>query len=322
MLGLFIGIIAWATPQIDDMRRDILQYEEKLLQVSSKKERAQIIQVMLGLSKRQRYVSEERLRLLDSEMQSAENKQLAIERKQLALLRALKASFAGLAQNHGVKRFALRRVIQHLFHIREMLRTDSLDIQQIVAQVHEEKEMLHSILHNLGDVHALCASMRGPGFERYRALRRSQYTLEKMLAEFHAHTGEAQVSIAYLKGKLPLPLAGKITAKFGSMRHDAGITYFRKGIDIVPYSTRDVRSIADGSVAYSGQLPYYGQVVIIDHGDRLYSLTAHLVTSHKIHRHQKVRAGDLLGLLEQSQPLYFELRSKNIPIDPLIWLAG
>ena len=51
---------------------------------------------------------------------------------------------------------------------------------------------------------------------------------------------------------------------------------FKKGIDIVTAKNAGVRAISAGKVAYSGELPEYGRVTIIDHGEHYYSICAHL----------------------------------------------
>ena len=95
---------------------------------------------------------------------------------------------------------------------------------------------------------------------------------------------------------------------------------FKKGIEILLPGGVPVRAVSEGKVVYSGKLPNYGQVVIIDHGDHYYSLCAHLGASSK-KVNELVKAGDQIGQSgNPGTPLYFEIRARNIAVNPLQWL--
>jgi septal ring factor EnvC (AmiA/AmiB activator) len=97
------------------------------------------------------------------------------------------------------------------------------------------------------------------------------------------------------------------------------------GIEIAPpQDARIVRSIHPGKVIYADYFQGYGNLLIVDHGLNFYSLYGHcaefLVNKGDLVRSEQPIAiagdsGSLKGL-----SLYFEIRSKAKPLDPLQWL--
>ncbi|MBN2034892.1 MAG: peptidoglycan DD-metalloendopeptidase family protein [Deltaproteobacteria bacterium] len=118
------------------------------------------------------------------------------------------------------------------------------------------------------------------------------------------------------RGKLPLPLNGKVSR--GPGRNGP------KGILIeAPYGT-EVKAVFPGRVDFSGALKGYGQVILINHGSRYFTVSAQLGKRIRTNG-EMVKAGDVIGFLaETGSPemprLYFEIRMKAGNMDPLKWL--
>ena len=124
------------------------------------------------------------------------------------------------------------------------------------------------------------------------------------------------------KGMLPLPLEGKV------VRPDQlpGSTRFKlhKGIFIERSSERNVRAVFPGRVDFSGRLRGYGDIIIINHGSRFFTISAHL-SHRKKEAGDLVEGGDIIGLVggEESpvrSKLYFEIRKGGQNLNPLEWL--
>lgn len=115
------------------------------------------------------------------------------------------------------------------------------------------------------------------------------------------------------------PINGRITKDFNSKRayQFVKVTAASQGIEMRGKAGDDVQSIARGKVTFAGPLPGYGRVVILDHGERYYSLYGNLGTI-------SVSRGDLvdgkLGTLPDSGGLYFEIREKKNSVDPSEYL--
>ncbi len=128
-----------------------------------------------------------------------------------------------------------------------------------------------------------------------------------------------------LRGTLPWPAEGTLASTFGRQEHPRFHTVtFNRGIEISAPEGRDVRAVADGSVIYADWFKGYGRLLILDHGGGYFTLYAHASEflakpGEAVSRGQVIaKVGDT-GSLEGPQ-LYFELRYKGKPEDPLAWL--
>jgi len=125
------------------------------------------------------------------------------------------------------------------------------------------------------------------------------------------------------KGTLPMPIRGKMINARGKTGSAAGGT---KGVVIQADVDSVVRAVFKGKVVYSGQLKGYGEVIILDHGKRFFSVSAHLSKREKA-KGDQVRGGDILGWVEQNgskkgASVYFEVRKADKKLDPRVWLKA
>jgi septal ring factor EnvC (AmiA/AmiB activator) len=128
-------------------------------------------------------------------------------------------------------------------------------------------------------------------------------------------------SFANMKGKLPLPLKGKILKDVKQF----GLNPFmnRKGIYITGSQGEEVRSVFPGRIDYSGWFKGYGQLVIIDHGDHYFTVFAHLEEIGK-QKGEMVSAGEAIGVIgdpgwQVGPGVYFEIRKGGNHLDPIRW---
>jgi septal ring factor EnvC (AmiA/AmiB activator) len=129
---------------------------------------------------------------------------------------------------------------------------------------------------------------------------------------------------ARMKGLLKLPITGgKIITAYGrAFDARSGLFVFKKGIDIQADKKQTVHAVSAGRVAYSGELPDYGKVAIIDHGGHFYSLCAHLGDSYK-KTGDSVAADEAIGITDDlGTPVYFEIRARNVAVNPLQWVSN
>jgi murein hydrolase activator len=128
-------------------------------------------------------------------------------------------------------------------------------------------------------------------------------------------------SFAALKGKLRLPVRGDVMNRFGSSREDSGISW--KGLFIKANEGAEVKSVATGRVVFADWLRGFGNLIILDHGDGYMSLYGNNQAVLK-QVGDSVRAGDVIASVgnsggNQTNGLYYELRSQSRPFDPLSW---
>jgi len=128
---------------------------------------------------------------------------------------------------------------------------------------------------------------------------------------------------AQLQGKLSLPVKGDITNQFGTKRPDSTVIW--KGLFIRTSSGQTVKAVAAGRVVFADWLRGFGNLLIVDHGNAYMSLYGNNETLYK-QVGDELRGGDTIASVGNSggnidSGLYFELRHKSKPLDPLKWLA-
>ena len=133
-------------------------------------------------------------------------------------------------------------------------------------------------------------------------------------------------SIRKYKGALDWPLKGSVVVPFGRIANPKfPKTFLRSSgwtIDAPPGTT--VRTAFSGEVVYAQWLKGYGNLVVVDHGDGVFTLYGRLATG-TIGRGERVAIGDRVGVLGESpedEPagLYFEIRDNRTSADPATWL--
>ncbi|MBU1753575.1 peptidoglycan DD-metalloendopeptidase family protein [bacterium] len=128
------------------------------------------------------------------------------------------------------------------------------------------------------------------------------------------------------KGTFVWPVTGgRIIKEFGRYKNPKFDTYVaNKGIDITAPSGQTVVAVKSGSVVYADWFKGYGMLVMIDHGNGIYSLYAHLANI-MVRKGQAINAGTPLGTVGETgfatEPcLHFELRVDGQPVNPSGWL--
>ena len=127
---------------------------------------------------------------------------------------------------------------------------------------------------------------------------------------------------AVSKRKLPLPFKGKIVKNHKPLGAEFLKTH--KGIFIEGRLGAEVKAVFPGRVDFSGWLKGYGQTIVINHGSRFFTISAHLSQRQK-QKGDRVEKGEVIGLLGEtgsfSGPrLYFEIRRAGTNLDPLKWI--
>ena len=125
-----------------------------------------------------------------------------------------------------------------------------------------------------------------------------------------------------LSGKLQWPLSGKILASYGSQRNLDKLSW--KGILIASEKGTSVKASAEGRVVFADWMKGFGLLIIIDHGEQfmtLYGNNDSLLKSTG----DTVSAGEVIAQsgdqgVRQTAGLYFEVRHKGSPTNPMQWL--
>lgn len=129
-------------------------------------------------------------------------------------------------------------------------------------------------------------------------------------------------SFARQKGKLRLPVRGTVVGRFGGPREGGGQW---RGLFIRAGSGNEVKAIANGRVVFSEWMRGFGNLLIVDHGDAYLSIYGNNESLLK-QVGQAVKGGETIASTgntggNQESGLYFEIRHKGQPIDPLSWAS-
>lgn len=151
--------------------------------------------------------------------------------------------------------------------------------------------------------------------------------LLKRLREADEAVPAGASGFAAMKGRLPMPVEGRVVSAYGKVRHPKFQTVtFNNGITIEAAEGRPVRAVYDGKAAFTGWLKGYGQLIIVDNGNGFYTLFAHLQKTLK-ERGESIKKGEIIGLTGstgglEGPGLYFEIRERGIPRDPMSWVSS
>jgi murein DD-endopeptidase MepM/ murein hydrolase activator NlpD len=118
------------------------------------------------------------------------------------------------------------------------------------------------------------------------------------------------------------PVIGPITSSFGEREDplNAGEGEFHTGVDIGVSFGTPVRATADGVVESAGMGNGYGREIVLDHGNGIETLYAHL-SGFAVTAGQRVSMGQVIGYVGLSgrttgPNLHYEVRIHNAPVNP------
>ncbi|WP_044889068.1 peptidoglycan DD-metalloendopeptidase family protein [Myxococcus hansupus] len=122
------------------------------------------------------------------------------------------------------------------------------------------------------------------------------------------------------QGMLDWPLKGVLYGRFGKKGKEP-----HDGIDLAAPSGTPVKTAQEGTVLYAGEQRGYGNIVIVEHANRLITLYAHN-KDLRVRTGQKVRREQVIATVGESgrtsgPHLHFEVRLDGRPVDPLEYLG-
>jgi septal ring factor EnvC (AmiA/AmiB activator) len=177
----------------------------------------------------------------------------------------------------------------------------------------------------------LLASLRREKESRVRAvkeLEQAALRLQKMMEEISRRAVRKPpetppgVGLGALRGRLDWPVKGQLISGFGKGRHrEVSAEIFHNGIDIGAPLGEEIKAVEKGTVVFADRFSGYGKMIIVDHGERYYTIYAHL-SEILTKNGEQVRRSETIGRLGDSESLagaklYFEMRKDGRPIDPV-----
>lgn len=169
--------------------------------------------------------------------------------------------------------------------------------------------------------------------ERGKMIKELELSAKKLTRLLDTMENEAELSdkdaasaFSQNRGKFPWPVdSGSILARFGKYRHPQFRTIVEnRGLHISERYGAPVYSVFSGVVKYADWFEGYGKMIVIFHGGGYYSIYAHL-SEINTPKGSKVGIKQIIGHVGDTESfygneLYFELRNKGTPVDPLKYL--
>ena len=215
--------------------------------------------------------------------------------------RAEEESLAEEKKNYAEQKSRLDTVTDNFNKQRKDLQRARMQKTQMLAEIRRSTQATKKVLIELQD-----------------SEEKLQHTLRTLEGASGLKTG-----FASMEGKLPFPVRGRIEKIFGKST-DSIIN--AKGVLFVVQSDVPIKAVYPGVVVWSEWLKGYGNTIILDHGDRYFTIYAHVGdTDTKVG--DEVKAGQLIGKvgdagLGREKTLYFEIRHGERPLNPEVWLAS
>jgi murein hydrolase activator len=234
---------------------------------------------------------------------------------------------AALAHVDRERARAHRSTVTSLQAARTDLEARRTRARRLTAEARSAQNALEAAVASRAALIAQIDARRDLNAQLMGELQAAQYKLAGAVSGLSpAATPMTMLPIGPFKGALEWPAAGQVTARFGrSPATRYGTAIVRNGVEIAAGTGGPARAIHAGTVAYAAPFTGFGNLVILDHGQRAYTLYGYLASIDVV-KGAQVERGQSIGSIGQSptgQPaLYFELRIDGKAVDPLQWLKA
>ena len=215
---------------------------------------------------------------------------------------------------------ALKKELAKKREVVDRQRRVLIGMQESIRLEREKKREILTSLRREKEVHVRALK------ELEQAAHRLQKMMDEIAKKSAAQPATGGVGFEALRGTLDLPVRGEVMGGFGKTRHpEFSAELFRKGIDIKASLGEEIRAVEGGRVVFADRFSGYGKMMIIDHGQRYYTIYAHLSDLFK-RPGEAVQRGEPIALVGDSNSLvgarlYFEIRKDGKPLDPLPWFG-
>ncbi len=324
--------------------QDILEQLNQIEQeITEKRKALSLIEESLSVKKDELQEHRERLDALEKSLDSIEEllaKRLAAFYKNAkrGYIKVLLATEDLDLLNHNMK--YLREVMDEDRKIMKDLAGKKTDYNKEVSAIEDqvnavshleksESENLSGLKQSLENEVLLLAKIhKEKGFHEVavKELQSAADYLKNTISNFENNAEKNSVPLpddfSKTKGRLPPPLKGRVIKK--PKRKIKSSLARLKGIYIGGELGAEVKAVYRGRVEYSGILKGYGQVIVINHGERYFTVSAYL-SERKKSEGDMVMPGDVIGYVGEAglisgPALYFEIRKGEANISPLRWL--
>jgi septal ring factor EnvC (AmiA/AmiB activator) len=213
-------------------------------------------------------------------------------------------------------------------------------LEQLVAQIDEESAKLKSLedaaAHEVAalqsaradraDSVAAISKQLASGNEELARLKQEEQAVESLIADLSRVLPDFPIdpsqSFAQMRGRLPWPVTGHLSARYQTPRGAAAGGVRWNGVMIVTPHGAKVRAPYFGRVVYADWLQGLGLLLIIAHSGGYMTLYGHAEVLYKSVG-DSVAPGEVIAAMNDAAgdpELYFEIRQGRKTVDPKAWL--
>ncbi|MEA3175980.1 MAG: murein hydrolase activator [Gammaproteobacteria bacterium] len=225
----------------------------------------------------------------------------------------------------------------------QVIQDDQARLQQLAAQIDEQTQQLKALeedasrelaglQHARSERSEAVAALNkqvASGNQELAKLKREEQAVESLVADLarvlQDFPVDATQSFDHMRGKLPWPVVGKVSARYQAPRATAASGIRWNGVMIDTSRGAKVKAAFFGRVIYADWLQGLGLLLIIGHSGGYMTLYGHAEVLYKSVG-DWVAPGDVIAGMsdtEGSNPaLYFEIREGRKTVDPKAWLRA
>jgi septal ring factor EnvC (AmiA/AmiB activator) len=221
------------------------------------------------------------------------------------------------------------------------IQRDETRLQQLVAQIEQQSQDLRNLedaaTKEIADLQharaersvavAALTKKLASGNQELENLKREEQAVETLVADLarmmQDFPTDPSQSFDHLRGKLPWPVVGHVTARYQTSRGASGGGVRWNGVMIEAARGAKVRAPFFGRVVYADWLQGLGLLMIVGHSGGYMTLYGHAEVLYKSVG-DRVAPGDVIAALSDTEgakpQLYFEIREGRKTVDPKLWL--
>lgn len=224
---------------------------------------------------------------------------------------------------------------KELLVLEEKRRLSRLNRADYLLYIKEKKESHKTLLEQKTNLENSIASLKAESEMIERQIERKNVFIDKIereLFNFNISTiykieqspNYSGKQIWELRGKLIFPVQSvNILFDFGkSTNPETKTITYNNGIDVSISKGSEVKCVSDGKVEMISYLPYFGNIIIINHEGNYRSVYA-IIKDIGVQVNGYVRTGEIIARTSENnngQCFHFELWKDNSPLDPKQWV--
>lgn len=201
------------------------------------------------------------------------------------------------------------------------------DLRQLRLVVEQRRRAVEAAVRRQRAVVARLRTEESGAAQQLAALEEKARRLQRLVDSLSQQKSglTPALDIRSVQGALQWPVEGRVFERFGRQRNPKFATFtINNGLKIEALPGTPVRAVFAGTVLFSQWFKGYGNLIILDHGNRVFSLYGNVKASMVTVGDRIATGQPIAGVGESEETssghLYFEIRHDNRPEDPQKWL--